>query len=520
VTTDAQSTTTEIGKHNLAALSEEHFAQTGDYENLFFEGEFYSTGELRDRAQRFATGLQSIGIEPGDRVIVLMMNTPEVFVSYNAIWRAGAVVTPVLFLISPPELHHILEHSGAKAAILTPELVPLLQSALDGLDITMIVVGDAPAVESTPGTISFESLEAGEASPIVPRADDDLAALLYTGGTTGRSKGVMLTHRGLFSAGESLHKHASDSDVRFTRSLLPLPLSHAYGLMLVCASMHSEERGFSVMQRWFDAASWVTLVEEHKLEVSAMVPSMMTMVLALPLEEHDLSSMQMFGSGAAPLPMALRDEVQQRLGVEIYEGYGLTEASAGVTANKRGFNKPGTVGKPLPGVTVTIQDEDGNVLPVGEEGEVCVQSPGVMKGYWNDPEASEFALRGGWLHTGDVGRFDEEGFLTIVDRLKDLIIRGGFNVYPRDVEEVLLEHPDVIQAACVGKPDVESGEEVAAAVALRPGAEVSPEELIKFSKGKLAKYKYPREVRILDAVPLTSVGKTDRKAVRALFAAS
>ncbi len=502
-----------LGAHNLAALSDAHFATTGDYESLLFEGKTYSTGELHDRGQRFAAGLRSIGVEPGDRVVVLMMNTPEVFVSYNAIWRAGAVVTPVLFLISPPELHHILEHSGAKAAILTPELVPLLQSALDGLDLTMIVVGDAPE-----GTIPFTSLELDEPSEIVPRGDDDLAALLYTGGTTGRSKGVMLTHRGLYSAGESLHRHASDSDIRFTRSLLPLPLSHAYGLMLVCASMHSEERGFSVMQRWFDAASWVSLVEEHKLEVSAMVPSMMTMVLALPIEEHDLSSMQMFGSGAAPLPMALREEVQRRLGVEVFEGYGLTEASAGVTANKRGANKPGTVGKPLPGVTVTIQDEEGNVLPTGEEGEVCVQSPGVMKGYWNDPEASDFALRGGWLHTGDVGRFDEDGFLTIVDRLKDLIIRGGFNVYPRDVEEVLLEHPDVTQAACVGKPDVESGEEVAAAVALRPGAQVTPEELIEFAKGRLAKYKYPREVRILDAVPLTSVGKTDRKAVRALFA--
>jgi long-chain acyl-CoA synthetase len=425
------------------------------------------------------------------------------------------VVTPVLFLISPPELHHILEHSGAKAAILTPELVPLLQSALEGIDLKMIVVGDAPE-----GTIPFTSLEADEASPIVPRGDDDLAALLYTGGTTGRSKGVMLTHQGLWSAGYSLSQRGKESDLKFTRSLLPLPLSHAYGLMLVCASMHSEERGFSVMQRWFDAQSWVTLVEEHRLEVSAMVPSMMTMVLALPIEEHDLSSMKMFGSGAAPLPMALREEVQRRLGVEVYEGYGLTEASAGVTANHRGANKPGTVGVPLPGVTVTIQDEEGNVLPAGEEGEVCVQSPGVMKGYWNDQEATDFALRGGWLHTGDVGRFDEEGFLTIVDRLKDLIIRGGFNVYPRDVEEVLLEHPDVVQAACVGKPDVESGEEVAAAVALRPGADVTPDELIEFAKGKLAKYKYPREVRILDAVPLTSVGKTDRKAVRALFASS
>ncbi|HVW81862.1 MAG TPA: AMP-binding protein [Mycobacteriales bacterium] len=507
------------GQHNLAVLSEEHFAKTGDYESLFFEGKAYGTGDMHERAKRFAAGLQSIGIEPGDRVVVLMMNTPEVFVSYNAIWRAGAVVTPILFLISPPELHHVLEHSGAKAAILTPELVPLLQSALDGLDIQMIVVGDASAVESVQGALSFAALENTEPGEIVPRDDDDLAALLYTGGTTGRSKGVMLTHKGLWSAGHSLHESTLQSELKLTRSLLPLPLSHAYGLMLVCASMHSEEQGFSVMQRWFDAASWVTLVEEHKLEVSAMVPSMMTMVLAQPIEEHDLSSMKMFGSGAAPLPMALREEVKQRLGVEIFEGYGLTEASAGVTANRWGFNKPGTVGKPLPGVTVTIQDEAGNVLPAGEEGEVCVQGPSIMKGYWQDPEATEYALRGGWLHTGDVGRFDDEGYLTIVDRLKDLIIRGGFNVYPRDVEEVLLQHPDVTQAACVGKADAESGEEVVAAVALRPGATVTGEELVEFSKGHLAKYKYPREVRVLDAVPLTSVGKTDRKAVRALFAA-
>jgi long-chain acyl-CoA synthetase len=506
---------TGVGTYNLAALADSHFEQMGDYESLFFEGKYYGTADMHARSHRFAAGLQSIGVEPGDRVVVLMMNTPEVFVSYNAIWRAGAVVTPILFLISPPELNHILVHSGAKAAILTPELVPLLQSAMDGVDLKMIVVGDAPE-----GTIPFSTLEETEPGELVPRADDDLAALLYTGGTTGRSKGVMLTHKGLWSAGNSLATSAKDSDVRYTRSLLPLPLSHAYGLMLVCASMHSEERGFSVMQRWFDAASWVTLVEEHKLEVSAMVPSMMTMVLALPIEERDLSSMKMFGSGAAPLPMALREEVQQRLGVDIYEGYGLTEASAGVTANKRGFNKPGTVGKPLPGVTVTIQDEEGHILPAGEEGEVCVQSPSIMKGYWNDPEATEFALRGGWLHTGDVGRFDDEGFLTIVDRLKDLIIRGGFNVYPRDVEEVLLQHPDVTQAACVGKPDAESGEEVCAAVALRPDATVTPEELVEFSKGHLAKYKYPREVRILDAVPLTSVGKTDRKAVRAMFASS
>jgi long-chain acyl-CoA synthetase len=503
---------TAIGAHNLASLSDAHFAAVGDYESLFFEGKWYSTGELHDRSQRFATGLQSIGVEPGDRVVVLMMNTPEVFITYNAAWRAGAVVTPVLFLISPPELHHILEHSGAKVAIVTPELLPLLQSGLDGLDLKIIVVGDAPE-----GTTAFSSLEMGEPSAIVPRADDDLAALLYTGGTTGRSKGVMLTHDGLWSAGYSLVSGAEDDLAPLTRTLFPLPLSHAFGLMIAIAGMHVSDQRVSVMQRWFDAPSWVTLVEEHRLEASAVVPSMLQMLLALPLEEHDLSCLVSFGSGGAPLPMALREETMRRLGVEIFEGYGCTEATAGVTANRRGFNKPGTVGRALPGVSLEIQDEDGNALPVGTDGEVCVKGPGVMRGYWQDEAETAYTLRGGWLHTGDIGRLDDEGFLTIVDRIKDLIIRGGFNVYPRDVEEVLLAHPDVTQAAVVGRPDAESGEEVIAAVALRPGAEVSSEELIAFAKSELSAYKYPREVHILDAVPLTSVGKTDRKAVRALL---
>jgi long-chain acyl-CoA synthetase len=203
--------------------------------------------------------------------------------------------------------------------------------------------------------------------------------------------------------------------------------------------------------------------------------------------------------------------------VEIYEGYGLTESSAGLTANRLETNRPGSVGRAIPGVEVAILDLDGKPVPTGTEGEICARGPGIMKGYWKDEEQTAQTLRDGWLHTGDVGRMDEDGFLYIVDRMKDLIIRGGFNVYPRDVEDALLEHPDVTQAAVVGRPDDESGEEVVAVVAVRPGSTITGEEIVAWASQRLAKYKYPREVRVLDAVPLTSVGKTDRKAVRTLF---
>ncbi|MGZ6826162.1 MAG: AMP-binding protein, partial [Mycobacteriales bacterium] len=247
------------GSHHLAVLEEECFARLGDTPTLLFEGTWTTSGELHERTTRVAGGLRALGVEAGDRVLVLMMNTPEVFVTYQAAWRAGAAVTPVLFLISPPELRHIVTHSEAKVAVVTHELLPLLRSATEGLDLTVVVVGDAPE-----GTVPYAQLDAAEPLPITPREDDDLAALLYTGGTTGRSKGVMLSHRGLWSGGHALAESAKTSDT--TRSLLPLPLSHAFGLLVAIAGMHAEKPRISVLQRWFDAAGWVQLVEEHRLE--------------------------------------------------------------------------------------------------------------------------------------------------------------------------------------------------------------------------------------------------------------
>jgi len=303
------------GEHDLAVLAEQWIDRVGDYDMLLFEGTWHSSAQIMERARRAAAGLVGIGIEPGDRVIVLTMNTPEVFVGYHAIWRAGAVVTPVIFLQTPPELRHILEDSGARAAIVSPELIPLVTAAAEGLDLGLVVAGDVPdGVDA----LSFAELERSEPGEIVPRADEDMSALLYTGGTTGRAKGVMLSHRALWEAGSGMAAVAETMEAR--RSLLPLPLSHAFGLNVLIAGLHAQKQQVSVMQRWFDPQGWLELVQEHRLQSSPVVPSMMQMLLDLPYQDYDLGSLESFGSGGAPLLPALRDKVEKAFGVTILEG--------------------------------------------------------------------------------------------------------------------------------------------------------------------------------------------------------
>jgi long-chain acyl-CoA synthetase len=239
------------------------------------------------------------------------------------------------------------------------------------------------------------------------------------------------------------------------------------------------------------------------------------MLLGQPLEEADLSALVAVSSGAAPLAEETRLEFERRVpSALIYEGYGCTESASIVSSNPLGARRVGSVGLPVPGCEVTIRDDSGRVLPPGQDGEICVRSPGVLSGYWHAPEASAVALPDSWLHTGDIGHLDPDGYLYVVDRKKDLIIRGGFNVYPRDVEDVLLAHPAVAQAGVVGRPDARLGEEVVAFASLRPGAAASTGELIRHAQAHLAATKYPREIRIVPAIPLTSVGKLDRKMLR------
>ncbi|MFL6028544.1 MAG: class I adenylate-forming enzyme family protein [Gaiellaceae bacterium] len=471
------------GVRNLARLAEETYERRGDYPALWFEGDWHSSGDLFERARRL-----QLGIEPGDRVVVLMENSPEVGVAYHAIWRAGGVVTPAVFLLTRDELERLIR-DAEPALVLTSEMFADTARAAAG---DVRVVADLAELE-------------GDASPFVERDESDLAALVYTGGTTGHAKGVMLTHANLYEAGRAGHEagHVDGVD----RSLSCLPLAHSYGLLVLNVALHHPGRQQSVLMRWFEPETWLRLAQDHRVQIAPLVPSMLYLLLQQPLEQYDLSELRFVASGAAPLAVGAMEEFIRRVaGVQIREGYGLTETSALVSTNPPGRCKHGTVGPPVPGTEVRIVD-----------GEVCVRSELVMAGYWNAPELTAETIRDGWLYTGDMGRLDDHGYLTIVDRKKDLIIRGGFNVFPRDVEEALLEHPAVATACVLGRPDALYGEEVVAFVTL--AAPLEEEELVTFGRERLGGYKYPREIHVVDALPLTPVGKADRKALREVLAA-
>jgi long-chain acyl-CoA synthetase len=478
---------------HLARAAEESFERLGDYESLWFEGRWHRSGELHERAGRLAGGLRHLGVEPGDRVVVLMANCPEVGIAYEAIWRLGGVVTPAIFLLPPAELAHIVSDSGAMVVLATPELAENANEAAEG---AFVITTDA-----------FPWLEQADPSPIVPRAASDPAALLYTGGTTGRAKGVLLSHENLWFAGRSGHDAGHVPGV--VRGLLALPLSHAYGLLVTVVGFHAVEQHPSVLMRWFDPERYLELAQEHRTQITAVVPSMLQLLLSLQIEDYDLSELRYVVSGGAPLPPEVAEALLRRLPqVEIREGYGLTETSALVTSTPPGQARLGSVGKAAPGIEVRIDGDD-------EVGEICVRSRCVMLGYWQAPELTGEAIRDGWLHTGDLGRLDADGYLYVVDRKKDLIIRGGFNVFPRDVEEALLKHPAVAAAGVVGRPDEAHGEEVVAFVELGSGQEVEADELVAWSKERIGGYKYPREVHVVPSLPLTPVGKIDRKSLRA-----
>jgi long-chain acyl-CoA synthetase len=481
------------GVAHLGRLAEAALHRFGDYPSLFFEGAWHTSGELHERARRAAFALRERGILPGSRVVVVMTNSPDVTVTYHALWRAGAVVTPAIFLLTVPELRHIIADSGAVAVVASLELLPKLQS----LDVPVLTPTDL---------VSADEL------PVVDRRPDDLAALLYTGGTTGRSKGVPLTHEQVIAGGGAVRQVTHEPGINV--GVLALPLAHSYGILVTVGGMHAEEPPVTLLQRWFDAPGWLALAEEHGAQTAAVVPSMLAMLLAQPLENYDLSRLHSVACGAAPLSAALIEEFERRVPTAtIREGYGCTETAGIITATRPGRRRLGTVGEPVPGVELRIVSPEGRDLPAGEDGEIVVRGPNVMSGYLHgDPVGPD-----GWFATGDIGHLDADGFLSIVDRKKDLIIRGGVNVFPRDVEDVLLAHPGVAAAAVVGRPDERLGEEVVAFVSLREGTSATTDDLLAHARENLSTTKCPREIRVVATIPLTSVGKVDRKRVRQML---
>ncbi|MEW9553793.1 class I adenylate-forming enzyme family protein [Nonomuraea sp. NPDC050783] len=492
-------------EQTLGRLAEESWSRFDDHDSMYYEGIWHRRTALAERARRMCGGFAEAGVRPGDRVAVMMANSPEVPLLYQALWAAGAVVTPLVFLMGADELRHVLLDSGASAVVTSPELAETVRAA--GVDI--------------PVHVDTAELERGPERGPVGRDPGDLAALMYTGGTTGRAKGVMLSHRGLWQVGKAVWD-TSHQEGR-NRVIVPVPLSHSYGLIVTIAWMHATEPQHAVLMRWFDAGQFLKLAAEQRVHYGTVVPAMIQMLLAEPLESHPLPELSHLTCGAAPLGRDLLEQFERRMpGVRILEGYGLTETCAVTTFNPPGRRRPGSVGLPLPGYTVTIRDSSGEPAEPGDVGEICVSGESLMLGYWgeHEPDPDGTALvrdepAGAELRTGDLGCMDDDGYLYVVDRKKDLIIRGGFNVFPRDVEYALDQHPAVARSCVVGRPDPRLGEEVVAFVQLEPDGAASAEELVEWARDRVGRVKYPREIRFVEEVPVTSVLKLDRKAVRA-----
>ncbi|MFI7148331.1 AMP-binding protein [Nonomuraea sp. NPDC050022] len=483
----------------LGRLAEESWSRFDDFDAVHYEGVWHRAHALAERARKVCGGLVEAGVRPGDRVVVMMANSPEVGLIYEAIWAAGAVVTPVVFLVGPAELRHILDDSGATALITSPELMETVQAA-------------EPRIPILVDTGELE--RAAERGP-VERDATDLAALMYTGGTTGMAKGVMLSHRGLWQVAKDAYEMSHQAGKN--RAIVPVPLSHSYGLIITVAGMHATEPQQAVLMRWFDPKTFLELAAAQRVQYGTVVPAMLQMLLAEPLESHPLPDLAFLTCGAAPLGRETLEEFERRMpGVQVLEGYGMTETSAVTTFNPPGRRRIGSVGLPLAGYTITIRDSSGDQAEPGDVGEVCVSGDSLMLGYWGEhpTDPTGTALVEGELRTGDIGCVDDDGYLYIVDRKKDLIIRGGFNVFPRDVEDALNEHPDVVMSGVVGRPDPRVGEEVVAFVQLRPGGTATAEELMTWARDRVGRVKYPREVLFVDSIPVTSVLKLDRKALR------
>lgn len=490
---------------------------------VYFKGMQMDYRTLTERVRRFAAGLRDLGIEKGDRVGLMLPNCPQFPIAYYGILQAGGIVVQINPMAVPAELEHYLGDSGAKAIVVFAPLLPAVEKVSLAANLKKIVVELPSRGDVYSGnTILFEALFAsGELLSSVPLTAEDIAVLQYTGGTTGRSKGAMLTHRNLvYNAFQisGILKGAhdkSDEDVQ-DRILTVIPLFHVYG-MTVCMNMGVLDGSQLILLPRFDRDEVLETIRDTKPTLFPGVPTMYVAVNAHPqAADYGLSSIRYCLSGSAPLPVEIIKEFTAKTGATIMEGYGLSEASPVTHFNPIDKQKVGSVGKAILNTEAKIVDlQDGmRELQPGEAGELVIRGPQVMSGYWNMPAETEQVLRDGWLFTGDIAYRDEEDYYYIVDRKKDMIIAGGFNIYPREVEEVLYQHPAVMEAVVIGVPDAYLGESVKAVVVLKPDASLTTEDLIAYCRENMAAYKVPRIVEFRDALPKTAVGKILRRTLR------
>ncbi|MEV5643193.1 long-chain fatty acid--CoA ligase [Streptomyces flaveolus] len=497
---------------SVAAILAENARRRPDKEALV-EGDLRLTfAEVWQRARAQAGALAELGVRPGDRVALMAPNTADFPQAYYAIAAAGAVVVPVHLLLSPAEVGHVLTDSGAGLLLVHPAQAETGAAAAREAGVRVVVLGDE---------LGKLAADAEPLPSYVTRDADDPAVVFYTSGTTGVPKGAVLSH---FNLVMNATVNAFDAnDIRPDDIALgALPLFHAFGQTVSLNSTWRAGATLVLLPR-FDAARAIELMVREKVNTFHGVPTMFVALAAAAAEAGALPELRVCISGGASLPVAVLERFEEAFGAKIYEGYGLSETSPAAAVNQPVFGaRPGTIGHPLWGVDVEIaraETEDRvELLPPGELGEVVVRGHNVFSGYLGRPEATAEALVDGWFRTGDLGTKDDEGFLRIVDRKKDVVIRGGYNVYPREVEEVLMRHPGIAQVAVIGLPDELHGEEVCAVVVPAPGATPDGAEITEWSKQHLGKYKYPRRVEFTDALPLGPSMKVLKRELRARYA--
>jgi long-chain acyl-CoA synthetase len=490
---------------NFAKAFSQAAAEHADRTAIRLDCVVLNYGALNAGIARAAGFLRSKGVEEGDRVAIQLPNVPYFPVVYFGALRLGAVVVPMNPLLKGREVAYYLNDSGARLMLAWPDFAEAAESGAEE--------AGAECILTKPG--EFEGL-LGAVDPVedvASRADDDAAVIIYTSGTTGSPKGAALTHANL-AAGASTARELVDIDVEDV-AVATLPLFHVFGMNSVMNVCLVNGGSMTLVPR-FTPEKVLEVIERDRATVFAGVPTMFSALLNHPArEDTDTSSLKFCVSGGAAIPVEVLRGFEKAFGTTILEGYGLSETTGMGSFNVQDKRKPGSIGVPVGGTEMKVVDDDGNELPQGEPGEVVMRGPFVMREYWNKPDATEEAMAGGWFHTGDIAKVDEDGYLFIVDRKKELIIRGGYNVYPREVEEVIYSHPAVREAAVVGVPHAELGEEVGAAVALRDGEQVSPDDLRAYVKERVAAYKYPREVWLVDELPKGPTGKILKREIEA-----
>ncbi|MBM9464460.1 long-chain fatty acid--CoA ligase [Aeromicrobium sp. YIM 150415] len=491
---------------NLATMLRESAVATPDKPLVHIGNQSLTFAQIDEASGRFAATLLARGFAPGEAVAVQLPNVPQFLIAYFGILKSGLRMVPLNPLLTAREIAYFLSDSGARALVTYESFAQAALGGAAGVDheVGVFVVGG-----EVQGAEPFERLLAEEdTGDIRAMSPDDTAVILYTSGTTGQPKGAELTHFQLYMnctvAGELFELRPDDV------SMAVLPLFHVFGLSSVL-NISVRFGASMVLVPRFEAAAVLDAIERHRVTIFSGVPTMYFALLQEEVAGRDLSSLRSAVSGGASIPGEVIRAFEEKFsGVVVLEGYGLSETASTTTFNvSAAERKVLSIGKPIWGVEVRILDPEGTELPPGTEhvGEIVIRGHNVMKAYFNRPEATAAALRDGWFRTGDLGYRDDEGYFFVVDRLKDLVIRGGYNVYPREVEEVLYEHPAIAEAAVVGRPDERLGEEILAFVALSPGAEATPEEIVEFCRERLAAYKYPREVRIIDSLPKGATGK-------------